>query len=187
MITNVIYFSDFSFIVQILNKIDLSKAQKWLKIFQLFRLVTRISNVGTDATLLTTHLVHLVVPTDPLDYAYSSEKYLAYLRYPCTVPTCSLLGYCSSTVLYHFNTIATLYSHTADRTASAFWFKIKLSRVTWRDVTWRADSSRNWLALTRFCIFQMGTMTSLNASTTHSLAGSRPTTPHSTVSTAPAV
>ncbi|XKL62544.1 hypothetical protein PGB90_002377 [Kerria lacca] len=34
---------------------------------------------------------------------------------------------------------------------------------------------------------RMGTMASLNASTTHSLAGSRPTTPHSTVSTAPAV
>jgi len=33
--------------------------------------------------------------------------------------------------------------------------------------------------------FQMGTMASLNASTTHSIAGSRPTTPHSTVSTAP--
>ncbi|XP_049941348.1 uncharacterized protein LOC126418575 [Schistocerca serialis cubense] len=33
---------------------------------------------------------------------------------------------------------------------------------------------------------RMGTMTSLNASTTHSIAGSRPTTPHSTVSTAPA-
>nr|CAD7446026.1 unnamed protein product [Timema bartmani] len=32
---------------------------------------------------------------------------------------------------------------------------------------------------------RMGTMASLNASTTHSLAGSRPTTPHSTVSTAP--
>ncbi|KAL0281110.1 UNVERIFIED_CONTAM: hypothetical protein PYX00_002206 [Menopon gallinae] len=32
---------------------------------------------------------------------------------------------------------------------------------------------------------RMGTMTSLNASTTHSIAGSRPTTPHSTVSTAP--
>lgn len=31
----------------------------------------------------------------------------------------------------------------------------------------------------------MGTMASLNASTTHSIAGSRPTTPHSTVSTAP--
>jgi len=34
-------------------------------------------------------------------------------------------------------------------------------------------------------LFQIGTMASLNASTTHSLAGSRPTTPHSTVSTAP--
>ncbi|XP_075218880.1 protein pasi2 [Lycorma delicatula] len=34
---------------------------------------------------------------------------------------------------------------------------------------------------------RMGTMASLNASTTHSLAGSRPTTPHSTVSTAPAM
>ncbi|KAK7598278.1 hypothetical protein V9T40_006513 [Parthenolecanium corni] len=34
---------------------------------------------------------------------------------------------------------------------------------------------------------RMGTMQSLNASTTHSLAGSRPTTPHSTVSTAPVV
>ncbi|KAK6633888.1 hypothetical protein RUM44_004495 [Polyplax serrata] len=33
---------------------------------------------------------------------------------------------------------------------------------------------------------RMGTMTSLNASTTHSIAGSRPTTPHSTISTAPA-
>ncbi|XP_063230643.1 uncharacterized protein LOC134535462 isoform X2 [Bacillus rossius redtenbacheri] len=33
---------------------------------------------------------------------------------------------------------------------------------------------------------RMGTMQSLNASTTHSIAGSRPTTPHSTVSTAPA-
>ncbi|XP_077286675.1 protein pasi2 [Arctopsyche grandis] len=32
---------------------------------------------------------------------------------------------------------------------------------------------------------RMGTMASLNASTTHSLAGSRPTTPHSTVSTMP--
>lgn len=32
---------------------------------------------------------------------------------------------------------------------------------------------------------RIGTMASLNASTTHSLAGSRPTTPHSTVSTAP--
>ncbi|KAL1139613.1 hypothetical protein AAG570_006595 [Ranatra chinensis] len=32
---------------------------------------------------------------------------------------------------------------------------------------------------------RMGTMASLNASTTHSLAGSRPTTPHSTVSTQP--
>lgn len=32
---------------------------------------------------------------------------------------------------------------------------------------------------------RMGTMQSLNASTTHSLAGSRPTTPHSTVSTMP--
>ncbi|EEB19351.1 conserved hypothetical protein [Pediculus humanus corporis] len=32
---------------------------------------------------------------------------------------------------------------------------------------------------------RMGTMTSLNASTTHSIAGSRPTTPHSTISTAP--
>ncbi|XP_066991219.1 uncharacterized protein pasi2 [Anabrus simplex] len=32
---------------------------------------------------------------------------------------------------------------------------------------------------------RMGTLASLNASTTHSLAGSRPTTPHSTVSTAP--
>ncbi|RZF46124.1 hypothetical protein LSTR_LSTR012984 [Laodelphax striatellus] len=32
---------------------------------------------------------------------------------------------------------------------------------------------------------RMGTISSLNASTTHSLAGSRPTTPHSTVSTAP--
>lgn len=31
---------------------------------------------------------------------------------------------------------------------------------------------------------RMGTMASLNASTTHSIAGSRPTTPHSTVSTA---
>lgn len=34
---------------------------------------------------------------------------------------------------------------------------------------------------------RMGTMASLNASTTHSLAGSRPTTPHSTISTAPVV
>ncbi|KAB0790946.1 hypothetical protein PPYR_02746 [Photinus pyralis] len=32
---------------------------------------------------------------------------------------------------------------------------------------------------------RIGTMQSLNASTTHSLAGSRPTTPHSTVSTMP--
>lgn len=32
---------------------------------------------------------------------------------------------------------------------------------------------------------RMGTMTSLNASVSHSIAGSRPTTPHSTVSTAP--
>ncbi|XP_027837186.2 uncharacterized protein LOC114119711 [Aphis gossypii] len=32
---------------------------------------------------------------------------------------------------------------------------------------------------------RIGTMASLNASTTHSLAGSRPTTPHSTVSTVP--
>lgn len=32
---------------------------------------------------------------------------------------------------------------------------------------------------------RMGTMQSLNASTTHSIAGSRPTTPHSTVSTMP--
>ncbi|GLG99514.1 Uncharacterized protein GBIM_05966 [Gryllus bimaculatus] len=32
---------------------------------------------------------------------------------------------------------------------------------------------------------RMGTLASLNASTTHSLAGSRPTTPHSTVLTAP--
>lgn len=34
---------------------------------------------------------------------------------------------------------------------------------------------------------RMGTMASLNASTTHSLAGSRPTTPHSTVSATPVV
>lgn len=33
---------------------------------------------------------------------------------------------------------------------------------------------------------RMGTMQSLNASTTHSIAGSRPTTPHSAVSTMPA-
>lgn len=33
--------------------------------------------------------------------------------------------------------------------------------------------------------FQMGTMQSLHGSTTHSMAGSRPTTPHSTVSTMP--
>ncbi|XP_034946892.1 uncharacterized protein pasi2 [Chelonus insularis] len=33
---------------------------------------------------------------------------------------------------------------------------------------------------------RIGTMQSLNASTTHSIAGSRPTTPHSTVSTMPA-
>ncbi|KAK0078924.1 hypothetical protein PV325_001936, partial [Microctonus aethiopoides] len=32
---------------------------------------------------------------------------------------------------------------------------------------------------------RIGTMQSLNASTTHSIAGSRPTTPHSTVSTMP--
>ncbi|KAJ9589450.1 hypothetical protein L9F63_017353, partial [Diploptera punctata] len=32
---------------------------------------------------------------------------------------------------------------------------------------------------------RMGTLASLNASTTHSIAGSRPTTPHSTVSTVP--
>ncbi|XP_026478090.1 uncharacterized protein LOC113385414 [Ctenocephalides felis] len=32
---------------------------------------------------------------------------------------------------------------------------------------------------------RMGTMASINASTTHSVAGSRPTTPHSTVSTMP--
>lgn len=36
-----------------------------------------------------------------------------------------------------------------------------------------------------FLAFQMGTMQSLNASAMHSLAGSRPTTPHSTVSTMP--
>lgn len=34
-------------------------------------------------------------------------------------------------------------------------------------------------------LFQIGTMQSLNASTTHSIAGSRPTTPHSVVSTLP--
>lgn len=36
-----------------------------------------------------------------------------------------------------------------------------------------------------FYVFQMGTMASLHASTANSLAGSRPTTPHSTVSTMP--
>lgn len=63
--------------------------------------------------------------------------------------------------------------------------------VSWFDKAWRFSSSQgklvNYTQLTQYYInriFQMGTMASLH-STTHSLAGSRPTTPHSTVSTIP--